>query len=832
MTGMQASTNGAGWREAQAGRRAAPGGVGGRRRRLLRPGYAWVAMIAGAWALRASGPTRAVAAIPCGPDACTEARVRGLSTTNFLRHYVQAADFGATPDAPTRDRVRQALSAMASLILNGCTNAAQAQQAAAVGEKLIAEGVDSARLYLGVGEMHLLLDNRDEGVRLIEEADRRFRAMPAPPARLLLFAAAELSQLSDPGPALQRNWPAWRDKALDAVAQACADDTFRGEEKRYLYEVLLRFLDNLLQDRRTQLLEAMRRQTGADPYALLLVEGVTENHNAFASRGAKYASAVSEKQWQGFGDHLTLARKALVKAWELAPQYPYAPARMIQVAHCDGVDPNGARLWFDRAVAAQCDCRDAYDYYFWSLKPQWGGTPERVHAFGLECLRTGRYDTLVPYRYFSAVEAEARFVGRLPALLARPDVYSNMAAMCKGYLARRTLPGQYETQRYYYATLAWLHGDYASAARYFEPGDTIESLVACGVPGFPAYLPVGESRIYTGPHGARYGRGCAALAAGRYDEADACWEALRQALARDAAARDALDARQHETRLRRDYDAGQWSDILPPHDMINWLSPKGELAWRQGSNRIVKATVPYGSGAVVYSNLPLKGDFEVLGVLDLRENPSDGVGCGVVIYPLPDSSFAPDEGFVSMVMYPSRQASSIAFGHGAMQQTDYHAGKLQRFHLRVAGNRYSLAVNGQTTLYNRTYPTGVRDGHPLYVGVGMYNGFRGTTARVAFRELKVRRLRAEAPAHRDGFFQGVYTGLNPHWTSAVHFETDGKFHRDGGDGGTYELANGQLTLNWSKWPKEVLKLDKVGVFVRQPNPDFRLHPSITEGDPQ
>src|SRR5204863_6416946 len=61
------------------------------------------------------------------------------------------------------------------------------------------------------------------------------------------------------------------------------------------------------------------------------------------------------------------------------------------------------RYWFDRATSAQFDWEDAYTDLIDAWRPRWGGSYELLYAFGLECKKTERYDTDVPYKLISVL---------------------------------------------------------------------------------------------------------------------------------------------------------------------------------------------------------------------------------------------------------------------------------------------------------------------------------------------------------------------------------------------------------------------------------------------
>ena len=52
------------------------------------------------------------------------------------------------------------------------------------------------------------------------------------------------------------------------------------------------------------------------------------------------------------------------------------------------------RLWFDRAVAARFDYREAYMKYMYGLYPRWHGDRQALYDFAIECSENGRLDSV------------------------------------------------------------------------------------------------------------------------------------------------------------------------------------------------------------------------------------------------------------------------------------------------------------------------------------------------------------------------------------------------------------------------------------------------------
>src|SRR5439155_8999374 len=144
---------------------------------------------------------------------------------------------------------------------------------------------------------------------------------------------------------------------------------------------------------------------GANPWVVEMLYGEHEVKLAWEARGGGWANTVTDDGWKQFFDHLGRARDHLVKAHQIHPEFPEAATKMISVAMGgNGRFPENERDWFDKAAAAQIDHAPAYDSYVWSIYPRWGGSHQKMFQFGLECLATGRYDTVVPTELLRIVE--------------------------------------------------------------------------------------------------------------------------------------------------------------------------------------------------------------------------------------------------------------------------------------------------------------------------------------------------------------------------------------------------------------------------------------------
>jgi hypothetical protein len=81
-----------------------------------------------------------------------------------------------------------------------------------------------------------------------------------------------------------------------------------------------------------------------------------------------------------------------------------------------------ARLWFDRAIAAECDHRFAYTKMIERLRPSSGGSLDQLLAFGVACARTERFDTDVPAKLLETLNILGEEMRDWRPVLQHPEV--------------------------------------------------------------------------------------------------------------------------------------------------------------------------------------------------------------------------------------------------------------------------------------------------------------------------------------------------------------------------------------------------------------------------
>ena len=273
---------------------------------------------------------------------------------------------------PWRADAEKLLSDMARLHAAEEFDAHLAEMTAA-GRKLIAAGCDDPLMRLRIG---MMLGGSAEGQRMVAAAIDPLRAGQAYPAVHLVSA---LRRQSDPRTRkltaeAARDLPeailaASREALAAPCGRAVAVDRLADWFKPLFEEGGLGKADI---DRTLSGLEA----PGGDVVLAGILRGRAAITAAWAARGGGWANSVTEEGWKGFRAGLVEARRSLTAAWQALPESSAAACMMLTVTMGDG--SNEEQLWFDRAMAADPGCKDAYERMSNALLPRWGGSTQQL----------------------------------------------------------------------------------------------------------------------------------------------------------------------------------------------------------------------------------------------------------------------------------------------------------------------------------------------------------------------------------------------------------------------------------------------------------------------
>jgi hypothetical protein len=213
----------------------------------------------------------------------------------------------------------------------------------------------------------------------------------------------------------------------------------------------------------------LERSPSVQEWAARLVRGQYYVNVAWDHRGSGWAHTVSREDRQNFQRYLSRAEKELTRAWELNPQHPRAPMRMIQVSMGNSPRPLAdMRLWFDRAVSARFDFTPAYWQLEWGLRPRWHGSHELMLDFARRCAETERYDTDVPFQLIRIAVKVASEMRDPAGYLGQSQVREAVREVLQNYLTKTEDPVQLAYYQSHYAAWAHLVGERDESRQMLE----------------------------------------------------------------------------------------------------------------------------------------------------------------------------------------------------------------------------------------------------------------------------------------------------------------------------------------------------------------------------
>ncbi|MEM9282388.1 MAG: hypothetical protein AAGA96_11205 [Verrucomicrobiota bacterium] len=377
-------------------------------------------------------------------------------------------------------------------------------------------------------------------------------------------------------------------RALAALDEMLSKGWFEGENASLIPHLQSLNRYSLLEDTQGEALLAIFEKHDLPDWLMHYARGERYIDLAWDARGSGYANTVTDEGWAEFDRLLSLANDELTKSWKLAPEYPFAAARMITVSMGAGDDPEAEmRLWFDRAIQASADDPKAFQYLYWGMRPRWHGSRRAMLRLGEEALATGRFDTGVPSQYVAAVKAVADDVDEYWSAFKRPGVYENLERMVQGYIDHGIPPEEKKERITMMTMIAYNLGRYDDVRRgWLELGGDFSRWV--------------ENSWYHDPTEFRFrchfGSGSDDLAKIRRLEEKGNWKKAAeryQEWLEDAE----LDEGQATflkrwikvCELRERFEEGQWVDLIGPEAPDIWLAIAGSYE-RETSGAVVVRT--------------------------------------------------------------------------------------------------------------------------------------------------------------------------------------------------------------------------------------------------
>ncbi|HUU53560.1 MAG TPA: hypothetical protein VMY87_01465, partial [Armatimonadota bacterium] len=625
------------------------------------------------------------------------------------------ARFGAgEPDAPTADDLLSA------------------------GQNLLAAGCDDPLILYSHGYLFHKNGRAAEAEPIVSRALEGLQKSRYPKCQAAFAALRRVKIALELSPGDESKLKEYRDLAIELVAQAAVDGSYaRGEERLFIAHLEPHWGD-VFADRGPEVVEVLKATPGIDPYVTHAIEGQMYINLAWQSRGGGWADSVSPEGWRGFERRLDEARRLLVAAWKMHPEYPEAPTAMITIAMA-GHAEEPARLWFDRAVAAQMDYEPAYDAYMTFLRPRWHGSTEEMYELGIECLKTKRFDTETPMWFFhTLLWINEDLVGDT-AYWRRPETYEALCEMFDGYESVRP-ERELNWYRSVRAVSAWRAGQHADARRVLDSlGENAERRVSWQFFWTRFEEIEREVHAYTSASADKVAQAADLRSQLRRQEAAAIYEGILKAGEPDPLAAEYVRHELASVRLEEDFAAGKWVDLLPPPSLDGW--PRRRGTWTVGADGALTGTAGE-DGLWLESFADFGRRLELKGEIEFVSSPTGckttaGVGVGrqptVVVDIL---YFLLTEGEPTAII-SERMLEDCTFRAPAEVR------RVNSFSVRLWDDRMTVYVNGQLAHNDVAFERLTGTGKAM-VALGATAACPGSVVR--YRDLQIRLLeRPPAP---------------------------------------------------------------------------------------
>ncbi len=290
------------------------------------------------------------------------------------------------------------------------------------------------------------------------------------PKRYAFFAASHLRHVYQGSRGAENPYPKYQRIMMKYLGAAALDQDYLDGHQRYYMQdfIAVAFKDNCCMAENISLcMDAILHSKQIDPWISLVTRAFYHIGLGWKYRGNEYAASVTEENMNKFHAEIEMARNFLAEAYELHPEFPEAPAKMIHVSMVFSAEGD-LRLWFDRTIAAQFDYLYAYEDMLWALRPRWGGSHEEMLKFGIECLNSGRFDTRVPSKFLVSLYQIGSELDNWRAPYQWPGIYDLIRQYFTGLLDEPGNQDDYDANKSFYAVVAWAAGRYADAHRLME----------------------------------------------------------------------------------------------------------------------------------------------------------------------------------------------------------------------------------------------------------------------------------------------------------------------------------------------------------------------------
>jgi hypothetical protein len=586
----------------------------------------------------------------------------------------------------------------------------------------------------------------DQSLNLFDAMHRFERALaeyPANPDKAYprFFATVRLADVVDHDESRSRELET---SALVQLPQCFADGSFTPADQEFIGEIFINGWGRTLFDHNEASVCNIMHEAGPDyKWLALTLDGEREIDLAWAARGDGYADSVSDQGWRGFQSHLATAADDFTAAWNMHPDWPLAPERMITVSLGQS-DVKVMRMWFDRTTRAQIDYPRAWSDFLWGLYPRWYGNHQAMLTLGAAAIDTHRFDTDVPRKYLTCVSDVESEMELTPGehIYGRKDIWPNLQRMYEGYINAATTNNaskqdldQWHTR---YAITAYFAGQYGIARTQLEALDwnlAPENMKGWGIDLslMPLEIAARTSSISNKITAVEFARNAddTSYALKKYTE-------IKDSPGIDERTGEFIQRRLSELSAENRLQKGEWISLLPSRDNDpDWVYDFGK------THVLPDGTLEVESGPkghMLYSRVRAGSNFEIRGQFELVHSANQNFQGGVVMG-VPD--FDSYEWYGFRVKRHGEEGDVACFADGwTRDQIVQHVtlnDVTNSFDLKFKNNTVTASVNGVTVFTGAAPPVTINVPNNSYlVGLGAFNDSPDTVIR--YRNVQLKKL--------------------------------------------------------------------------------------------
>lgn len=607
-----------------------------------------------------------------------------------------------------------------------------------MGLRLEEVGCDDPMVHLALGRAKRVQRNKKSAERNLRNA---IELLPSRgyPSRHLGDAAVQLGAFLD---AWKRQDEAifYHRLARDAYLKSIDDGEYGPEHGRFLLADMSNVIDLMDVEIAEDLCNQIQERKNIAPWIRNMVMGLFHIKLGWDARGSDYASTVTTKGWQDFEEHLIKARGFIELAHKQNPGVPEPPQQMIIISKAGYTSPGqDARYWFDRAVAAEWDWTPAYHEFNGSLLPRWGGSFQQMYDFGLECLSTERYDTLIPgILLYCLIDMGSEGEHALE-FWRKPGVFENAKKVIDGMLA--VPDGKFSRQwlRSNRVIFSWAAGEWDECRSSLEDMDmpVLEHLTdKCRTTEHQIRRDVA---LYTSELADQIIKADKHFDNEQYDEAIVLYEDAVNSVRDNELLKEVLADRKATADLLHELASGEWVELKFESGLPGWDSVQG--AWRANTRKNAVSGGPGPGGMFLMCRAPIGDKWEMRGKINtkhLARSKDQTQNAGIVLNASPDYRFSRGR------LFTIQPASNEVVLRSGFYETSLVKRKLDgkkrndfTFHLQV-WNEFVVLYIDDKLVFAEEAPIDSTGRYGPYFGLGgrywYYCGF------ALYEDLKIRRL--------------------------------------------------------------------------------------------